>query len=106
MAWVLTQNDVPNPKSAWSPAWFPTQKVIWQSNGLKIRLPLPGDVFGIYFNSMGRIAHVGFVHRFGDKFTVTVEGNTNDANSREGDGVYIKRRPTRQLHKVARYIND
>lgn len=105
MAWVLTQNDVPNPKSAWSPAWFPTQKVIWQSNGLKIRLPLPGDVFGIYFNSMGRIAHVGFVHRFGDKFTVTVEGNTNDASSREGDGVYIKRRPTRQLYRVARYIN-
>lgn len=104
VAWVLTQNDVPNPKSAWSPAWFPHANVVWQSNGLKIRLPLPGDVFGIYYASMGRIAHVGFVHRYGDRITITVEGNTNDNGSRTGDGVYLKRRPTRQLHSVSNFI--
>lgn len=106
VAWVLEQNNVPNPKSAWSPSWFPASNVVWQSNGLKIRLPLPGDVFGIYYTNKGRIAHVGFVHRYSDKITITVEGNTNDTGSREGDGVYLKRRPTRQLHSVANYITD
>jgi hypothetical protein len=106
VAWVLTENGVPNPKSAWSPSWFPKNKVVWQSNGLKNQMPLPGDVFGIYFSNLNRIAHVGFVHRFGNQITITVEGNTNDNGSREGDGVYIKRRPTRQIHSVARYIND
>lgn len=106
VAWVYTENGVPNPKSAWSPAWFPQSKVVWQSNGLKIRLPLPGDVFGIYKANKGRIAHVGFVHRYSETITITVEGNTNDSGSREGDGVYLKRRPTRQLHTVANFIND
>lgn len=106
VAWVLTQNNVSNPKSAWSPAWFPVSRVVWQRNGRKIRLPLPGDVFGIYYTNKSRIAHVGFIHRYSDNITITVEGNTNDTGSREGDGVYMKRRPSRQLYKVASYINE
>lgn len=65
---------------------------------------MPGDIFGIYFQNKGRIAHVGFVHRFGDKYTITVEGNTNEEGSREGDGVYLKRRLTKQLYKISRYV--
>lgn len=105
VAYVYTVNGVPNPKSAWSPAWFSSKYVVWSYTGEKKDIPQPGDVFGIYYTEKKRIAHVGFIHRFGENITVTVEGNTNKAGSREGDGVYMKRRPTRQIYKVARYIN-
>ena len=62
-------------------------------------------MFGIYFPKMKRVAHVGFVDQWGPKEVVTVEGNTNGAGSREGDGVYKKKRLTRQIHSVASYMN-
>jgi hypothetical protein len=103
VAYCFTVNDINNPKSAWSPSWFPKHAVI-DLNKIK---PEQADVFGLYFNNLGRIAHVGFVDRWprsGDYF-FTVEGNTNNAGSREGDGVYEKRRPKRTANKVARYIS-
>jgi hypothetical protein len=33
------------------------------------------------------------VEKLEGKMVVTIEGNTNDDGSREGDGVYRKRRP-------------
>jgi len=51
-----------------------------------------------------RIAHVGFIHAQEGDYYITVEGNTNQAGSREGDGVYKKRRPKRTIYKVADYI--
>lgn len=67
-------------------------------------MPLLSDVFGLYFPEKGRIAHVGFIETWGAKTVTTVEGNTNEAGSREGDGVYRKIRLTRQIYAVARYI--
>jgi len=66
--------------------------------------PKKGDVFGIYFNSVERIAHAGFVDEWGDKYVVTVEGNTNEAGSREGDGVYRKRRLISSIYRVASWL--
>ena len=107
VSWTYQKNGVISPKSGWSPSWFADKYVIWKKEGgLKNQTPRPGDVFGIYFKEKKRIAHVGFIHRFGEQITITVEGNTNAAGSRDGDGVYVKRRPTRQLFYVARYIND
>ncbi len=106
VSYCMQANHIKNPRSGWAPAYFSTTSTIWTRGGLKNRLPLPGDVFGIYFQNKGRIAHVGFVHRFGDKYTVTVEGNTNEEGSREGDGVYLKRRLTKQLYKISRYVHN
>ncbi len=72
--------------------------------GGKLAAPGMGDVFGIYFPEKGRIAHVGFVDEWEEPWVVTVEGNTNVLGSREGDGVYRKRRLTRSVYKVARYV--
>src|SRR5690606_41217094 len=66
--------------------------------------PKKGDVFGIYFTSVERIAHAGFVDEWGDKYVVTVEGNTNEAGSREGDGVYRKRRLISSIYRVASWL--
>ncbi len=101
--WTLVQNSVETPKSpAWSPSWFPSARIIDKEKAQE------GDVFGIYFTSKKRIAHVGFIDEWeADKnYCVTVEGNTNDAGSREGDGVYRKRRLQRQIYKVADWITQ
>lgn len=103
--WVYVQCVVQTPLSpAWSPSWFLSKRVIY-ANGKEIKTPGPGDVFGIYFASKGRIAHVGFIDDWGKDIVMTVEGNTNDAGSRDGDGVYRKRRLKRQVYKVSRWID-
>lgn len=107
--WVLEQCGAARVRSGWCPAWFPEDRVIW-SNSTKQNqtniIPAAGDVFGIYFSSKKRIAHVGFVHDWTNKdYVITVEGNTNEAGSREGDGVYKKRRLKRQIYKVSRWLD-
>lgn len=102
VSWVLNQCQVDNPASAWSPDWFPDSHTIYKQG--RGREPAPGDVFGIYFTSKNRIAHVGFIHSWGDRYAITVEGNTNGAGSREGHGVFRKRRLKRQIYKVSRWI--
>lgn len=79
----------PYPRSAWSPVFV--AKPTWdrQRRGTPLK---PADVFGIWFNSMGRVAHVGLVEKNEGDWLVTIEGNTNGGGSRDGDGVYRRRR--------------
>ena len=85
--------------SAWSPAWVahPT----WERGSGDT--PQAGDPFGIYFRSKGRIAHTGLIEEWGTT-VITIEGNTNQAGSREGDGVYRKRRSQRQIYSAQNWI--
>ncbi|MGV3686473.1 MAG: peptidoglycan-binding protein [Daejeonella sp.] len=113
VCWVLGKAGVENPRTGWSPGLFPAEKVIWDrgetrllSGGKLILLPGAGDVFGLYFQEKKRIAHAGFVDQWDGTWLVTVEGNTNDSGSREGDGVYRKRRMIRSIYRVARYMNS
>jgi hypothetical protein len=66
--------------------------------------PAAGDIFGLYFPEKGRIAHVGFIDEWNEPWLTTVEGNTNVLGSRDGDGVYRKRRLVKSVYKVARYL--
>ena len=79
----------PYPRSGWSPVFV--AKPTWdrQRRGTPLK---PADVFGIWFNSMGRVAHVGLVEKNEGDWLVTIEGNTNGGGSRDGDGVYRRRR--------------
>jgi hypothetical protein len=95
-AWVVYVGDKtfgkqanPFPRSAWSPAFV--VKPTWDRG--KGATPGPADAFGIYFQSLRRVAHTGLIERIEGKMAVTIEGNTNDNGSRDGDGVYRKRRP-------------
>ncbi len=100
--WTYREHNIITPKSpAWSPSWFPSSRIVPNDSAKT------GDVFGIYFQSKRRIAHVGFIHKWpkGKGYCITVEGNTNAAGSREGDGVYCKRRLKRQVYKVANWID-
>lgn len=103
--WVMLQvgYDIPATLRAWSPSWFPPNKTFWINGVAEFIQPIPGDVFGIYFKSKGRIAHVGLIKKWKGHYANTIEGNTNDAGSREGDGVYIKRRMKKQIEKISRW---
>ena len=88
------------PRSALAADWVhaPTWK---QGHG---QTPLPGDTFGIYFPRMGGVHHTGLIEKWEKSFATTIEGNTNDAGSREGDGVYRKKRSVRQIYAVKNWI--
>ncbi|MDO1449559.1 CHAP domain-containing protein [Rhodocytophaga aerolata] len=99
--------QVKTPKSGWVPTWFPANKLVYKAGKVIKRIPIKGDVFGIYFASKKRLAHIGFIESWGEgKYATCIEGNTNSQGSREGDGVYRKYRLKSQLHSVASYIHD
>ncbi|HWL00109.1 MAG TPA: CHAP domain-containing protein, partial [Parapedobacter sp.] len=122
VSWCHGQAGYPAPRNAWAAALFPASKTIWHAgdqlpaNGGQ-PIPRAGDVFGIYYTNLRRIAHVGFVDGWDGKYCITVEGNTGpdepvDTRSdpanpiRAGppvDGVYKKRRPIRTIRAVARW---
>ena len=80
------------PKTGWSPSWL--------AGGKRVSYSPPASVFGIYFSSLGRIAHTGLIERTENGFATTIEGNTNSAGDRgagEGDGVYRRKRSMRTL---------
>jgi len=102
VAWGYLKHDVPIPNgAAWSPSWFPQSKTIPKEQGQQ------SDVFGIHFQSLGRIAHVGVLAEDfdnGNNLIKSYEGNTNDTGSRTGDGVYKKYRSKNQISKIANWI--
>lgn len=104
VVWNYQQCNVPITASAWSPALFPKSKTKYHI-GIFRRVNIrPSDVFGIHFKSKNRIAHVGLVYKWpsGSHF-FSIEGNTNEAGSREGDGVFVKRRLKSQINKISRW---
>lgn len=115
VSWCLQQVDVEHPKSAWVPSYARKQRLIYQRGKFIYRMPQTGDVFLIWYSRLNRPAHIGFVdqwHSAGharpgrhSAWVITVEGNTNEDGSREGDGVYRKRRLQRQIWAVADFID-
>lgn len=121
VSWCHGQAGYAEPRNAWSPALFPSGHTLWQTGGRWPAtggrpIPEAGDVFGIYYTNLQRIAHVDFVDGWDGNYCITVEGNTgpsigvaiaggSPANPiRAGpEGVYRKRRPIRTIHAVARW---
>lgn len=54
----------------------------------------------VFYGYPHDLVHTGIVVDFDDKYIYTVEGNTNDSGSREGDGVYFKKRLRRDTWVV------
>ncbi len=108
ITWCYLETGVKVIKAAWAPSWFPANRVIYKQNKILSRTPAKGDVLGIWFSNKNRIAHVGFIDQWqeGSKYAVTVEGNTNEAGSREGDGVYRKYRLKSQIYAVSNWIDN
>jgi hypothetical protein len=95
---------VPIVQSAWSPSLF-TSNVVWEySDWREGFAPKPGQVGGIYYDSKHRVAHVVLITGYDGKSVFTIEGNTNNAGSREGDGVYEKRRLLENIWVISDYV--
>lgn len=96
VSWVFGQAGFKQPRTAWSPALFPYSRMV--NSAAKAR------VFGIYFANKGRIAHAGLVESRKGNWLYTIEGNTNMAGSREGDGVYRKIRHVKTIKAYANWL--
>lgn len=96
-------NQIPE-LPCWSPSFFPDNRITWQKADKEALLK--GEIFGLYFRSKGRVAHVGaIVEDFGDGWILTIEGNTNSAGAREGNGVFKRLRHKSQIHVVSNWVN-
>jgi hypothetical protein len=96
ISWCFGQAGYPQPKTAWSPSMFPALRVVKE--------PKPSDVFGVYFSSLKRIAHVGLVESVKDNWIYSIEGNTSLDGNREGTGVFRRIRHKRTISKFADWI--
>lgn len=96
VSYIFWQAGYNQPKIAWSPSLFPAARLA--------RDALPGMVMGIYFDNLKRIAHVGIVEKIQGSFLFSIEGNTNLAGSRNGDGVYRKTRHIRTIYRYADWL--
>lgn len=102
--WSLEQTKTPNTINGYSPTAHNKNNIVYfQRKSLK---PVQaGDVFTLWFASLGRIAHTGFLDRkINSSIFETIEGNTNEAGSREGDGVYRKRRSFNSTYSITRWV--
>lgn len=79
-----TGNPWPKTASVWG-MWNAVPD-LWKSD-----IPSEGAVF-VHITTENT-GHTGFVVSVGDGYIATCEGNTNDEGSREGDGVYLRKRP-------------
>jgi hypothetical protein len=105
ITWTYKTAGIKAVVSGYAPNWFQGKNIVYMRGSKKNTSPVPADVFGIYFPSKKRIAHVGFIDEWkSGSVAITVEGNTNEAGSREGDGVYRKRRLKSQIYKISRWI--
>ena len=62
-----------------------------------------GDCFTLYYQKLGRVGHVGLVAGEDEEYLTTIEGNTSDGGSRDGDGVYRRKRKKSSIWTINRW---
>lgn len=76
---------------------------VYRARG-QIEPPRTGDVGTLYYASLKRIGHTFFYDKkVNASVYESVEGNTDDAGSREGGGVYRKKRSLNATHSISRW---
>jgi hypothetical protein len=94
------------PRSALAAEWVRNPSWTLARGG---KQPLPGDPWGIYFPSKGRVAHTGLVEQWGERVVTTIEANTSPSattgDQRNGDGFWRKKRLRNQLFSAKDWIN-
>jgi len=93
VSFIFKQAGYAAPRTGWSPALFPVKRLV--------KAAAPGNVFGIYFPALKRIAHCGFVEKADGDWISSIEGNTGTGGGREGDGVHRRKRHKRTIYKYA-----
>ncbi|MBB6498481.1 C40 family peptidase [Pedobacter cryoconitis] len=98
VSWVYAQAGYTRPRSGWTPDLFPSSRLA--------RSALPGNLLGIYFPELKRMAHVGLIVKQQGDWIISIEGNTNVIGSREGDGVYKKSRHIKTIYRFSDWVKE
>jgi hypothetical protein len=78
-------------------------KVDAKKSQLTPAMILPGDIFILaYAHGAG---HTGIVEKVTGDSIITIEGNTNGGGSREGIGVFSRRRKISELRGIIRVLD-
>lgn len=85
--WCYWQTGVKVPSSARSASCL-TSSNAYKNAGRFSEYPVIGAQ--VFFGENGK-THTGIVRDYDNTYVYTVEGNTNDDGSAEGDGVYLKK---------------
>lgn len=106
--WVYNLAGVKTPNGANGAArsFFEQGRNVYQRGGAgSIEAVQPGDCVGYYYPNLGRIGHIGLVEKNQPGVLITIEGNTSEGQSRNGDGVHRLRRMKRSIYVAADYIS-
>ena len=98
-AWVYKTNGLNTTGNAYSPSWFTKSTVIYKPSENIYLTPAPGDVFGIWVESKGRVGHVGIIYSWGDDMVTTIEGNYSNK-------VVKQKRIKRQIYVASNWVNN
>ncbi len=101
-SYIHNEAGVSSPHSARVVDWF-KQNVVWQKSWGEMVNAKPGMVGGLYYRRLGRLGHIFLIVGQDKNNFYTIEGNTNIAGSREGDGVYRKIRSKKSVAALADY---
>ena len=96
VSFCFRQSGYAKPRTGWSPDLFPTKRLV--------KKPAAGNVFGIYFPELKRVAHCGLVDKVDGDWLLVIEGNTNASGARDGEGVYARRRHRRTIRCYADWL--
>lgn len=97
--------NIPAPKSARVVDWF-KNNVVWERKyGPRpvYGIDTKGMVGALYYQHLGRYGHIVLIIGEDKNNFYTLEGNTNVAGSREGDGFYKKVRSKESIAALADY---
>ena len=98
LSWIYAKAGLLQPRTAWSPDFFPLSRLTSHIQ--------PGNVIGIYFPKLRRIAHVGLVTGQRGQWVYTIEGNTTGAGPSKNEGVFKKIRHLRTIHRIADWVSE
>ncbi len=92
------------PRSARVVDWFKSN-VTWEKKWGRFpeTFNTSGMVGGLYYSNLGRPGHIVLIAGEDKNNYYTLEGNTNQAGSREGDGFYKKVRSKASIATLADY---
>lgn len=95
-SFIHRESGLKAPRSARVVDWF--QNPTWERKNNSYQPEgLPGMVAALYYHELKRYGHIVLIVGSDKNNYYTIEGNTNGAGSREGDGVYKKIRSKKSI---------
>jgi hypothetical protein len=113
LVWGWKQCGLKQFGNAYSPSWFPKNRiVVSKQKGWGNVKDSAVFVFGLYYNNLKRIAHVGYIEQVHTTYIITIEANSSqvaaigsaeDRDAKDSGGVWRKRRMKKGIYQVSKW---